>query len=228
MRVWPSRSFRADVFRLAKAPAKSDRFLRLYRESVPFSCDKIRKQGSADGQSRSLGQPFFCPPCLFSPPADRTIAYVAPPPPKVTGRRARSSRRSRAISKRPATRPRSIRPIWSRACRASSRDQLHRRRPGQEGHRRCSPSSRSPTSSSSSRRKAAEAERAGDAKQTQAEYDRQADLVQRQRLEGGHYDKAHRHRDSAQANLHAGAGQHQAGRRSISTTPSRRRRSTAS
>jgi hypothetical protein len=38
---WPSWSFRADVFRLAKAPAKSDRITGLFRRIRPFLLHKI-------------------------------------------------------------------------------------------------------------------------------------------------------------------------------------------
>jgi len=41
MDVWPSWSFCADVFRLAKAPAKSDRITSWYRRIRPFLLHKI-------------------------------------------------------------------------------------------------------------------------------------------------------------------------------------------
>ena len=85
-------------------------------------------------------------------------------------------------------------------------------RPGQEGQR-SSPSSPSPTSSSSSRRRPREAGAQATLKQTQADFDRQADLVEppgRQRRP--RYDNATANRDTAQAKLQAGAGQYRAGR----------------
>jgi hypothetical protein len=41
MGVWPSWLFRADVFRLAKAPAKSDRTLRFIARFVSILLHKI-------------------------------------------------------------------------------------------------------------------------------------------------------------------------------------------
>ena len=64
--------------------------------------------------------------------------------------------------------------------------------------------------------------------QSQAEFDRQADLVKRQVSTQANYDKALAQRDTDKANLEQAQGQHRDSPRSITATRRWRRRSTAS
>ena len=108
------------------------------------------------------------------------------------------------------------------------RDRLHGRRAGQEGHSTSSPSSRSPISSSCNRRRRPKPPRRPTHDPDPGRFRAPAGTgAAPGSLEGRirQCDREPRHRQGEGA---AGAGRHQARRRSISTIPTSWRRSTAS